>query len=530
MNTLQRTALGIAALTLAACNMISGADGVEFEQGTAVDSGSAQVSGSGGSTTTGGGNGTNGVGGGTTAGTGAGSTGTGAPAELVLADGVSITELKLYQGVERPLMKNGSAASSDVPIVAGRQSFLRVFYTAATPSSVTLRVSFEGGQPIEKVAQVSGTSSQAKLESTLNVMIPGDRIDGGGMRVELLDSSANSSGSNAQAAYPSSGTFPVPVQSVGATLKLVLVPIAYGADGSNRLPDTSPEQIERYRKMFFRLYPVPDVTVTVKPAVNWNSKVDPGGNGWDSLLNAVVDYRQQSGAKSDEYYYGIFNAASSFATFCQSGCVAGLSFLAGPNDPMARAGIGIGFSGDDSTGTAAHEIGHQHGRPHAPCGVGQGVDPSFPHANGSIGAWGFDLVTSKLIEPTRPDFMSYCHPEWVSDFNFKQLFNRIKLVNNAEWIGESDVLWDRVAIDAEGRANWLEPIMSTSAPSGELTPIDVETNRGAVSLEGSYYPYSHVGGGVLLVPRLAPDKQSGVVPSVRGIGFEWLGRRVALAR
>ncbi len=526
----RRVALGITALSTAACNMISGADDIEFVQSVRGTSTTATSAGAGGaSAATGSGETTTGVGGDPSGSATTSSTGTGTPNQLVLADGVTITEVKLYQGIERPLMKNGSSVSSDVPIVAGRQAFLRVFYSAQTATDVTLRVSFDSGEPIEKITKVSGNSSQAKLDSTVNVMLPGDRIDGSGMRIELLASSATSSGDNTSAAYPASGSVKLPVQSAGSTVKLVLVPISYGADGSNRLPDTSPEQLDRYRKMFFRLYPVPDVTVTVKPAVAWKSVVAPGGNGWDNLLNAIVDYRQKSGAKNDEYYYGIFNAAESFASFCQSGCVAGLSLLAGPNDAMARAGIGIGFSGDGSTSTAAHEIGHQHGRPHAPCGVTNGVDPSFPHKDGSIGAWGFDLVGVKLIEPTQPDFMSYCHPEWISDFNYKQLFNRIKLVNNAEWLGDT-VMWDRVAIDASGRASWLEPVENTSAPSGESISIDVETDDGPLSLTGHFYSYSHVGGGVMLVPRLVPDAKTGRTPVVRGIGFDWAGARIDLPR
>lgn len=515
--------MGITALSAAACNMISGADGIEFVEAGKVAPAPTTTAGSGGSSA-------NSTGGSEPTGSPSESSGSGMTPQLVLADGVTITELKLYQGIERPLMKNGASVSSDVPIVAGRQAFLRVFYTATTASDVTLRVSFDSAEPIEKLAKVAGTSSQGKLGSTLNVMLPGDRVDGSGMRVELLASSTASSGANTSAAYPASGTFKVPAQSGGSTLKLVLVPIAYGADGSNRLPDTSPEQLERYRKMFFRLYPVPDVTVTVKPAVNWKSAVSPGGNGWDNLLNAIVDYRSKSGAKNDEFFYGIFNAADSFASFCQSGCVAGLSLLAGPNDAMAQAGIGIGFSGDGSASTAAHEIGHQHGRPHAPCGVSNGVDPSFPHKDGSIGAWGFDLVDMQLIEPSQPDFMSYCHPEWISDFNFKQLFNRIKLVNNAAWVGGQPVLWDRVAIDAEGSATWLDPIENTSAPNGKATSLDVTTDEGELHVTGHFYPYSHVGGGVMLVPRLAADAQTGRAPSVRSVAFNLAGARIALPR
>lgn len=518
-------ALGITALTTAACNLISGAEQIELVPDT--QSPDAATSGVGGTSVT-----TTDATTGPTTTTGSGepgstaqtSTGAGLPAGPVLADGITVSEVKLYQGIERPLMKGGSPVSSDIPIVAGRDAYLRVFYSAQKTMEVTLRLDLgDGADPLEVPAKVSGNSSQSALASSVNVLIPGSRLaDAKGFRVELLAPGNQSSGTNDGASYPTTGLAKLPVESAGSTMKLVLVPITYEADGSNRLPDTSAEQVERYRKAFFRLYPIPNVTVTVKPAVAWKQKVDPGGSGWDNLLNAIVDYRQNSGAAKDEYYYGIFNAAPSFASFCNAGCVAGLSLLAGPNDPMARAGIGIGFTGDDSTGTAAHEIGHQHGRPHAPCGVSQSVDPLFPHKDGSIGTWGFDLVTKQLIKPETPDFMSYCHPEWISDFNYKQLFNRLKLVNNAAWLGGEEVTFDRVSIDGEGRATWLGEVKNSDAPTGEPTTLDVTTDEGPAQLVGHFYPYSHVGGGVLLVPRTKAK--------LHAVDFSFAGSRIHLPR
>ena len=49
----------------------------------------------------------------------------------------------------------------------------------------------------------------------------------------------------------------------------------------------------------------------------------------------------------------------------------------------------------DSVNTAAHEVGHAHGREHAPCGGAQSTDPSFPYSNGGIG--GVILVVAYLL-------------------------------------------------------------------------------------------------------------------------------------
>jgi hypothetical protein len=490
----------MAALATAACNMITGADSIEFEQakkgGAVISTGSAQNDVT--TTTTGGG----GAPSTTSSGSGAApSTGSGVPSDVVPADGVTITQIALYQGVERTLMKNGAAVDSNVPIVAGRNAMLRIFYSAQASTPITARVTLGNGEPLVVNATLSGTSSQSSLGTTVNVNIPGARIsNAAGFRVELLVPKGNASGTNQKAVYPAEGTAPLKVESSGSVLKVVLVPVQYGADGSNRLPDTSQQQIQRYRDMIYKLYPVPNVTITVKPALSWSKTVSPGGSGWDTLLDAVANHRQQSKAAHDEYYYGIFNAAPTWGQFCGSGCVAGLSMIAGANDPYARAGIGVGFTGEDSAGAAAHEIGHQHGRGHAPCGVSSGVDTGFPHQGAKIGAWGYDLVTQQLIPTTHTDFMSYCHPEWVSDYNFRNLFNRLKIVNGAQWIQGAPAQFERLAVDGDGNNSWLEPITLDWQPTGEPSEVTVQTPKGPEKRVGYFYPYSHIPGGRLLVP------------------------------
>ena len=65
--------------------------------------------------------------------------------------------------------------------------------------------------------------------------------------------------------------------------------------------------------------------------------------------------------------------------------------------------------------TIAHETGHNLSLPHAPCG-----GPNYPYAGGKIGVWGYDIETGVLYDPdTYVDLMTYCSPEWISDYNFQ---------------------------------------------------------------------------------------------------------------
>jgi hypothetical protein len=71
--------------------------------------------------------------------------------------------------------------------------------------------------------------------------------------------------------------------------------------------------------------------------------------------------------------------------------------------------------------TMAQEMGHALDRKHAP--DAPGYDPNFPHYGnypwGSIGEYGFDVVTSEVYDPTYVyDFMSYESDRWISPYTY----------------------------------------------------------------------------------------------------------------
>ena len=72
-----------------------------------------------------------------------------------------------------------------------------------------------------------------------------------------------------------------------------------------------------------------------------------------------------------------------------------------------------------SEGTIAHELGHNLSLRHTDCGDPAGIDPTFPHDSGRIGVWGYDPRDGgSLVAPDVVDFMTYCDPDWVSDYYF----------------------------------------------------------------------------------------------------------------
>jgi hypothetical protein len=129
-------------------------------------------------------------------------------------------------------------------------------------------------------------------------------------------------------------------------------------------------------------------------------------------------------------------------------------------DFLWTRGIGQPVSvGRTDEGTYAHELGHNVGLRHAPCGSPAGADPDYPYDNGDIGVWGYDLRRSRLLNPEQyADLMGYCRPRWISDFSFlKAMDYRLN--------SEDDVLGSSVS-DASPPEQTL--MLWGSAGNGEL--------------------------------------------------------------
>ena len=503
-------------LALTACNALTGVNDLEVRDGGGTPrSSSSAATGSGGVGGVSGPSGTGGASGPSGSGGASSSTGPVMPPvdPLVGAQGVTLKDVAVYQGVKRPLVTGGAAAMSDIPIVAGRDALVRVF--AQTDGSydgkpVTARLHLGSGAPIEMVQPVGGAPSEDMLDSTLNFHVPGAAIvSGEDFSVELLQP-GNGGGDNASARFPSSGSAPLGARSSGAKLSIVLVPVAYDADGSGRVPDTSAAQIQAYKDMMFAVYPIPAIDITVHAPFPWPTKVGADGSGWGDLLGGVAALRQQDAPASDAYYYGIFDPADSFGGYCGGGCTAGLGYIIGAGDASFRAAIGLGYH-EVSEQTMAHEVGHNHGRNHAPCGTSG--DPSYPYPGAAIGDWGYDLVHGTLFAPdTTKDLMSYCGPSWVSDYTYKAFFDRLGQVNGASVVYPPEALdrtYERALVNADGTLSWLPPAALHTPPLSHPTPVTLSSAGGTVTAIGHYLPYDHLPGGVIVWP--APQQATTVV-------------------
>lgn len=493
-----RAAIALCCAVLVACGPTSSNNLEGGENWGGGDPGSGSSSGGGGSGGSGGGSGGGNMGGG----------GGNPTQEPQLAQNLVLSEIAIFQGVKIDVMTGGMPATRKAPIVSNRDALVRAYVTPGngwSPKEVTARLVLDGVAMDSKLTP-SVASTDADMGTTFNFTVPGAKLlTTTTIRVALLDAATMGppvSSTPSTARWPADGTATaLGAKSSGASVKVVLVPIRYGADGSNRLPDTSNTQVTTYTQTMFGIYPASKVDVTVRQqAVGISFSVLADGTGWNQLLSTLLSVRAQDGAANDVYYYGAFSPAASMQTYCGGGCVAGLSpIVQSVGDAANRGSIGLGFTGQVSADTMAHEVGHAHGRPHAPCGGASGTDPNFPYAQAGIGSWGWNLSSQKLIAPTSAkDMMSYCNPSWISDYNYALIFDRIKAVNGAYIQQGPPVTYRFAALEPNGAIVFTGNATLTIPPSG--TKIAIHYPSTGAHDSAWFYPSDHVAGGTLLVP------------------------------
>jgi len=446
---------------------------------------------------------------------------------------LSVEKVAIYQGVENLLMEDQVEEGPTIDVVAGRDALIRVFvftHSDWEDREIEARLTLEqleydddreewvtgATKRYRETMEVVIESSDSSKSSTFNFEIPGEDLDDTRMtyRVDLYEENPeDAEGDIKSPHWPDPGDDPqrFDPRSSGDRLRIVFLPLEYRADGSGRLPDTSDRQMEMLQDAIMAQYPTREVDIEVESPVPWSNSIQPNGAGFDSVLNYLYNIRDRY--DYDVYLYALHAPASSYGEFCSRGCVAGLSSLAqSPGDSWARVSTGLGFTGEQTSGTTVHEIGHAHGRSHAPCGTqGEG---NFPYSGGSIGVWGYDIIDKTLKSPnSHADFMGYCDPTWVSDYTFEELFDRIRSVNGARSVERIEDMptFRTVLVKVDGGLEWSKDVRLPGL-NHDSVPKTVELLDGDGEVlgrvEGRLNPFGHLPGGFLHIPDFGDDVAS----------------------
>ena len=349
-----------------------------------------------------------------------------------LARDIKLKEVSVYQGVKVPVVRDMLAvATRNADLVQEREALVRVFVEPSPgfqsrPLSARITLQDEGknARHFEQTIAISRASSEADGSSTFNIELPKDAFQPSTQySVELRETSrcTTLTGTPAGARFPETGLTPVGARYTGP-VKVMIVPVRYDVDGSGRLPDTSPEQLALMTRRLYSMYPTSEVTLSVHDSVG-TDRTD-----LNDMLDQMRELRVADAPPTDLSYYGMVRPAETFSDYCQGTCTTGIAGF-GSQAGTAAVGMGVGFP-DSAAGTFVHELGHIYRRPHSPCGGAAAPDVSYPYADAGLGSWGYDLQTRELFDPaTHVDFMSYCSPDWISDYNYQLILERIIVVN-----------------------------------------------------------------------------------------------------
>jgi hypothetical protein len=428
------------------------------------------------------------------------------------ASGLKIREIALYQTVKVSLYNNGAWISQrTLPVVQGKKSLVRVFVDVAagaprTPVRGSLLLQNDGmTSEVVDERTIAASSTDADVNSTFTFQVDGARLGANTQLSVALEEPACGDAPKAVdgSRFPASGAQALSATSVGK-LRIVIVPINVGG----RVPVTTEAEVAAIRAGLLAYYPVPDVEVTVRSKpIMWTGTLAGTDNaGWTNMLNQVMRERSTDRPETDVYYFGLVQPAATMMAYCGRGCILGIAPQTVRVSANQQVGLGASFANAQTYETIVHEIGHAHGRGHAPCAQGgqiQGVDSQFPDRTGAIATWGWDSRSNKLIPATHKDIMGYCSPNWISAYTYGALATRALAVNKKLFVFNAQYAtrWDGVLLYSDGSARWSGS-SDTETPGGEPESAQVLDASGDVieEIEVVRIPLSHNDDQLLYVP------------------------------
>ena len=362
-------------------------------------------------------------------------------------DGVRVHRLARCEKAAAHLTQAVQSREFPVALVPGRPALLRVFLASEHADGETLpkvRATFyadEAEVHVTEIAAGTGTIpkevDEGSLASSANVEIPGAVVRPGlEMVIEVDPDSMLDPRLGIPGRIPATGRMSVDVADLG-DLQLTLVPFLYESDPDSSILETTAGMAGNPDE-----HPMLADTRTLLPVSGWDIELhDPVVS---SSNHGVVIMLETEAIRLMEGRPGYW-----------------LSMLA----PVPQFGIlGVALTIPSWTSfsvplpaTVAHELGHNMGLWHAPCGGAVEPDPLYPHSWGTIGSWGYDRENHSLVTPYAPDIMTYCGGPWISDYHRSNVIRHRMHTEPAAEFGtktRSVLVWG--GQDAEG-VPFLEP-------------------------------------------------------------------------
>ena len=405
-----------------------------------------------------------------------------------------------------------------VPLVAGEAALLRVFVTAEQEVNATMppvRATFYRDGVEVHTANIGGQTTniprlvnEASLLNSANAVVPGSVVMPGlEMVVEIDPDQTLDPALGIATRLPQTGRTALDVKSV-PPFELTLIPFLW-EENPDRSVVTQTEGLSSESDLFRLtrdILPVSEFRLTVHEPVL--TSVDPTSDASGKLGSQTELIYALEGAKG--YYMAIFRSVGQSR-------LKGIARLPGYTSQSILDG-----------NTIAHELGHNLDLLHAPgCGAG-GPDPEYPYEDGAIGAWGYDFVNKSLVSPATSDLMTYCDPQWISDYSFTRALAHRSQVESAPLAATKVsstrglLIWG--GLD-ENEKPFLEPAFVVSAPPS-LPRID-----GPYTLTGEDEHGNNLFSIPFGIPEYGCGGKGGAFAFILPVQDDWAGRlaRIALS-
>ena len=342
------------------------------------------------------------------------------------------------------LVQAVQSVEDPVPVVADKEALLRVFVIAIRTTTETLppaTATFYVDDSETYSVDIDGTSEpipteidEGSLDKSLNVTIPDSVIEEGlSVVIEIDPDSTIDAEILVARRIPESGELDIVVEGV-PDFELTAVPFLYTEDPDSSVIETLEEMAddEEDHELLHDtddLLPIEEMTVDDHSPVEIDSR-----SGLAVLARTRAIRAAESGSG---YWMGLMPRFSD---------VGGVAYVPGTSSASVT-----------NASVIAHELGHNLSLWHAPCGGPSKVDPYYPYRGGSIGVWGYDHRGDSLIDKDEAkDLMTYCTPEWVSDYHFEKAFEH----RTAQEMSQGE---------ARGRTGPSLLVWGARSPSGELS-------------------------------------------------------------
>lgn len=350
---------------------------------------------------------------------------------------------------------------SSVPLIAGRDAILRVFVTSAEVNfyeSVDIQATFTHHDGTWKTPIL--TTSSDSIETEIiddfyrsyfhDLPISGEHIRPGTVVAIELDPQGKLP--LPLSLRPNPFSFELPVVEVPVHRQIVVPTIASGGGSDGRILKwvEGLTNESHHFSMMRTAMPIHEMEVELHEV--FRTTADLGTiDGWFQWIGEIDALRIAEG-RTGWYYYAVFSH----------------TYRSG----IAGVALWNGYSAASVTQdwTIAHEVGHNFGLMHAPCGAPD-VDPEFPYPFGLIGQWGFDIPNEELFHPLLTlDLMGYCAgPRWISDYHFDKALRWRLDIAHRQSVGAVQptiLIWGRI----NGEGVELNPAFALSTrpevPSG----------------------------------------------------------------